>query len=152
MASLTWGGCTRRRDFFGAATRALESAVVDGDDLLDVVQLHRRGDVVPERLVPVLERRRDGADGRARDRELAVLAAQPALVQVRADGLLEARVDARERHRFVVAGGGEDDGRAHERDGTTGGGELQEVTARSHEARDDEVDDYQIYPRAQPIV
>ena len=40
-------------------------AMVEGDDLGDVVQLNRRGEIVKERLAPVLEGRRDHTDGGA---------------------------------------------------------------------------------------
>jgi hypothetical protein len=37
-------------------------AMVDCDDLLDVMQLNRRAEIVPKCLVPLLERGRDDAD------------------------------------------------------------------------------------------
>ncbi len=49
-------------------------AMVDCDDLLDVMQLNRRAEIVPKCLVPVLERGRDDADRRAGNDELAELA------------------------------------------------------------------------------
>src|SRR5262249_36416300 len=39
-------------------------AVIDRDHPLDAVQLNGGGEIVPKRLVPVLERRRDHADRR----------------------------------------------------------------------------------------
>ena len=50
--------------------------MVDNNNFLDVVQLHRGTQVVPEGLAPFFERRSDYADRRASDRERAVFAAQ----------------------------------------------------------------------------
>src|SRR5256885_17117977 len=51
-------------------------AVIDDDDLLDAVQLDRGAEVIPECLVPILERGRHDADGCAGERELAVLSGE----------------------------------------------------------------------------
>src|SRR3954471_24410675 len=76
-------------DFCSAAV-----AVIDDDDLLDAVQLDRGAEIVPERLVPVLERGRHDADGCAGERELAVLAGELPAGGVFAYQVLEPRIDA----------------------------------------------------------
>src|SRR5262249_9099782 len=57
-------------------------AVIDRDHPLDAVQLNGGGEIVPKRLVPVLERRRDHADRRTCDDELAELPGQILLDRV----------------------------------------------------------------------
>jgi hypothetical protein len=72
--------------------------VIDRDDLVDVVQLDRGCQVVPESLVPVLESGCDDADGGARYREQAVLARQMAARSIPGDEFLNARIDTRQDH------------------------------------------------------
>src|ERR1043166_162648 len=76
--------------------------MVDNNNLVDTVQLDRGPQVVPERLVPVLERGSHDADRRAGDRELAVLAGEMAFSSVFADEFLKAGVDTRQDHRLVL--------------------------------------------------
>src|SRR5262245_22886994 len=77
-------------------------AMVDRDHPLDAVQLDCRSEIVPERLVPILERRRHHPDCRASDHELAELAGQVLLDGVLAHWLLHAGVDAGQYHRLVL--------------------------------------------------
>ena len=86
-------------DLGGAAV-----AVIDRDDLLDVVQLDCGREVVPERLVPILERLSDDADCGAGDHELAEFASQVAFRHVLSYRLLHARINAAENHGLVVSG------------------------------------------------
>jgi len=79
--------------------------MVDHNDLVDAVQLNRGPQVVPERLMPILERGRHDTYGRASDRELTVLAGEMASSGVLADECLKAWVDTGQDHRFVLAAG-----------------------------------------------
>jgi len=72
------------------------------DHFRDVVQLDRRGEIVPERRFPGLERGRHHADGSAGKGELAVFAGQAAALHVVEDRLLETRIDASQQHGVVV--------------------------------------------------
>src|SRR5215471_14851896 len=96
--------------------RGATVTMVDRDDLADTVQLDRGSQVVPERLVPVLEGGCDDADGRARDRELAVLAGEMPSRRVLADGFLKAWIDTGQDHRLVL-GAGRERGPGHEQGG-----------------------------------
>src|SRR5215831_19970972 len=87
--------------------RGATVTMVDGDDLADAVQLDRGSQVVPERLVPVLEGGCDDTDGGAGDRELAVLAGEMPSRRVLADRFLKAWVDTGQNHRLVLAAGRE---------------------------------------------
>src|SRR5262249_33682882 len=77
--------------------------MVDDNDLVDTVQLDRGIQVVPERLVPGLERGRHDADRRARNRELAVLASEMTSSGVLADEFLQAWIDTGQDHRLILA-------------------------------------------------
>jgi len=78
--------------------------VVHHDHFLDVVQLNRRAQVLPERLVPFLEGRRHNTDGRTGDSEGALLAAQIIAGLLLVNQILNPRIDARQHHGLVVAG------------------------------------------------
>src|SRR5262249_49920745 len=80
-------------------------AVIDRNHFLDTVQLNRRTEIVPERLMPVLKGRSDDADGRTRDDKLAVFTGQISPSKIFPHGLLYARIDASQHHGFVIAFG-----------------------------------------------
>ena len=69
----------------------------------EVMQLHRGCEVVPKRWPPGLELGRDDSDRRAGNDELAVFAAEPALLHVVVDRRHHPWVDAGDQHRFVIA-------------------------------------------------
>src|ERR1044072_4148191 len=102
-------------------------AMIDREHALDLVQLDRGGEVVPERLVPILERLGDDGDRGPRDDELAVLAGQGAPGGVRRDRHLHARVDAAEYHRLVMSRGGERRERLEPRKCREAAGPAQDV-------------------------
>src|SRR5262249_56473794 len=103
--------------------------MVDHDDLVDTVQLNRGSQVVPERLVPVLERGGHDADGRASDRELAVLAGEMAYSSVLANEFLKAWVDTGQDHRLVLAAGSKRVRRQECRGSRTTGSDLRKTAA-----------------------
>src|SRR5690242_11537865 len=76
--------------------RSAAVTMVDRDNLADLVQFDRRGEIVPERLVPIGESRRNDADRGAGDDELTVLPDQAALRRIGMHRLLQARIDAGE--------------------------------------------------------
>src|SRR5262249_50966154 len=80
-------------------------AVIDRYLFLDSVQLNRRTEIVPERLMPVLKGGSDDADGRTGDDELTVFAGQISPSKIFPHGLLYARIDASQHHGFVIAFG-----------------------------------------------
>src|SRR5262249_42967369 len=79
--------------------------MIDGDHLLNPMQLDRRREIIPKCLMPILERRRDDTDRRAGDDELAEFSGQVLLDRVPMHGLLHARIDAGQNHRLVAAFG-----------------------------------------------
>src|SRR6202041_3193422 len=77
-------------------------AMIDRDQALDVVELDRDREIVPERLVPIGEFWRDRADRRASDDELAVLADEAALHREVAHRRLHPWIDGAKDHRLVI--------------------------------------------------
>src|SRR6516162_2585233 len=78
-------------------------AVIDRDQPFDVMELHRSGEIVPERRSPRLELWRDDRDCRAGNDELAVPPGKVALVHVLVDRRHHSWVYAGEQHRLVIA-------------------------------------------------
>src|SRR5476651_1868000 len=95
-------------------------AMDDADHALDRVQLHGDVEIVPEGLAPVAEGVGDHADRPARDHELAVQVLEAASGHVGERARGEARVDAVEQHRLVLAAGRERWESRHHGTGKTG--------------------------------
>ena len=78
--------------------------VIDGDHLLDFVQFDGGGQVLPERLVPIPESRRDRPYRGAGNGELAVLAPEIAGdIHVIVHLIDDARINAGKHHRIIGA-------------------------------------------------
>ena len=103
-------------------------AVIDDDHLLDVVQLDRHVEVLPEGVVPVREGVADDAERRAGEDDVVIIVLEAPGVHERHEVVDEAIVHAAQEQRLRVAAGARLRGDAHEQRRTGAeGGDLDEV-------------------------